>query len=466
MKATNSIRQPQLFGNLIILLVTFLSFSFNSLVAKNNAKLSQVFTSEAAPNDKQVLKLYDDNSYEFLHFVIVHKKPKVIREQGSYVLESKKLKLKSRNKKGVIDHPKHYFFLSEKGLFKSRAHAKKVNASPALATNKDSKYYETFYIDSIFGKVSNDQKVFNKLADPEWAIQERKLKDDQEEKMLKKELERMDSIYNSNLIRDSLDLLLWQSEIKKLKAVIIVSDVDGDEPDGWWNKEYIAEQKKNAKYLREHGVLVKEFYHPNTKWKDIVKACQGANIFIYSGHGSNQGINHPSGGLCLVDGIHGADEIKSEFKLHKNALVIFNSACYSAGSSSSDVTDIGYREAQLRTGEYAYPFLINCGGAYIADCNFGLVTTLFNSLFKGKTLVEIYKKSIITNEKIEPIATYNYITNYNVCVSSRPVESGFKNITTYYSNGKKTVEKVKNHKGYYLSYVSKPNYSIMDLLKK
>ena len=139
MKATTLIRQPLPFAYIIITFFTFLSFSFNSLVAKNNVKLSQVFTTEVSASDKQVLKLYDDNSYEFLHFVIAFKKPKVIREQGSYSLESNKLKLKSRTKKGVIDHPKHYFFLSEKGLFKSKAQSKRVNAVPALASNKDSK---------------------------------------------------------------------------------------------------------------------------------------------------------------------------------------------------------------------------------------------------------------------------------------------------------------------------------------
>ncbi|MFY8184514.1 MAG: hypothetical protein ACOVLD_00475, partial [Bacteroidia bacterium] len=199
MKATTLIRQPLPFAYIIITFFTFLSFSFNSLVAKNNAKLSQVFTTEVSASDKQVLKLYDDNSYEFLHFVIAYKKPKVIREQGSYSLESNKLKLKSRTKKGVIDHPKHYFFLSEKGLFKSKAQSKRVNAVPALASNKDSKYYEVFYIDSVFGKVSNDPKVINKLADP---------------KLKEKKKEVINSLSES--IRDTTgNYEFWKTAIKK-----------------------------------------------------------------------------------------------------------------------------------------------------------------------------------------------------------------------------------------------------------
>jgi hypothetical protein len=118
----------------------------------------------------------------------------------------------------------------------------------------------------------------------------------------------------------------------------------------------------------------------------------------------------------------------------------------------------------LRTGEYAYPFLINNGGAYIADCNFDLVTNLFKYLFKGKTLVEIYNNHIITDETIQPIASYNYMPNYHVCVSSRPVEKGYFTLTTI-TNGVKKTERIKNFKGYYLSYVSTLNYSIRDLLK-
>ena len=432
---------------------------------KNTPILKNVFINEKDTLNKTILRLYDNKSYEFLNFKKVKNRLTAKRELGNYVLEGAKLKLKAKNEKSSFEHPHQFYYSVGKGLFEKKKEIASGSNPMLTMIVDDKKYRDPFYLDPIFGKISNNFKVFNKLNDPEWAIQEKKEREEEEERMHKRELEIMDSIYKNTLIKDSLEFIAWKTESKKLKAVIIVSDVDGDEPDGWWNKEYIAEQKKNAKYLREHGLLVKEFYHPNTKWKDIVKASEGANIFIYSGHGSNQGINHPSGGLCLVDGIHGADEIKSEIKLHQNALVIFNSACNSAGSSADDKSDIGVKEAQLRTGEYAYPFLINSGGAYIADCNFGLISKIFNSLFKGKSLVEIYIKTIISDEKIEPISNYNYLPNYKVCVSSRPLETGYKTITTHYSNGKKTVEKEKNFKEYQLSYVSEPNYSIRDLLK-
>ncbi|MBK6834273.1 MAG: hypothetical protein IPG89_08380 [Bacteroidetes bacterium] len=371
MKATNSIHKPLLFGKLIIILVTFLSFSFNSLVAKNNVKLSQVFTTDVSPSDKQVLKLYDDNSYEFLHFVIAYKKPKVIREQGSYVLESNKLKLKSRTKKGVIDHPKHYFFLSERGLFKSRAQAKRVNASPSMETNKDSKYYEVFYIDSVFGKVSNDPKVINKLADP-------KLKEKKKEVINTPSENKRDTTGNYEFWKAAIkkDIKLSIDTLRMIKAVVVVGPVEES------TKSFITEKKELVLFLRSIGVQVTEFYHPNAKWNDIVEASKGANIFIYSGHGSTMGENGGAGGLCVTDGLYSAESITNEIKLAKNALVLFNHVCGGAGSSADDTKDIGKEEAMKRVGDYAKPFIINNAAAYYANnysyCLESILTDFFN----------------------------------------------------------------------------------------
>jgi len=366
MKAINSIIQPLLVRNLIIVLVAFLSFSFNSLVAKNKAKLSQVFTSEAAPNDKQVLKLYDDNSYEFLHFVIANKKAKVLREQGSYVLESNKLKLKSRTKKGVIDHPKHYFFLSEKGLFKSRAQAKKVNAVPALAANKDAKYYEVFYMDSVFGKVSNDPNVFNKLADP-------KLKEKPKVILNPITENKRDTSGNYEFWKTALkkEIKLSVDTLRMIKAVIVV----GNDA-----KDFIQEEKNVAQFLKELGVEVIELYTPNCKWEDVKKASVDANIFIYAGHGLTIG-EEKQGTLYLNEGIIEGPSLIEGLKLHKNALVLFNHACSSAGSSAADDNDIGITEATKRVEDYAKPFVKIGAACYYANNYNDYIVPLLTKFF-------------------------------------------------------------------------------------
>lgn len=445
MKATTLIRMPLPFGNLIIILVTFLSFSFNSLVAKNNAKLSQVFTSEAGPSDKQVLKLYDDNSYEFLHFVIAYKKPKVIREQGSYVLETNKLKLKSRNKKGVIDHPKHYFFLSEKGLFKSRAQAKRVDAAPSMAANKDSKYYEAFYIDSVFGKVSNDQKVFNKLADPKLkekpkvvepveivipepivvpvAIVESKIK-------VKKEIT---YVNHFNTVKESKKVKLPSSTRRMIKAVIVVGN-DG--------KEFINEEKEVANFLKALGVKVVELYTPNCKWEDVKKASKGAHIFIYAGHGTTDGADK-QGTLYLNEGIIEGPNLVEGLKLHKNAFVLFNHACESAGTSADDTKDIGIALATKRVEDYAKPFVKLNVGCYYANNYYDYIIPVLIKFFNGVKIKDIYNHDASQWTTIETRKTYGYNKKYEISVAS-------------------CKEPIKR---YSVAYVGIPTFTVHDLFK-
>ena len=108
-------------------------------------------------------------------------------------------------------------------------------------------------------------------------------------------------------------------KIKKLKAVFIVGPVEED------TKEFIAEQKKNAAYLKGLGVQVVEFYHPNAKQKDIIAGAQNANMLIYAGHG---GVSV----YCLTNGVVNTVDLLKDLNLHKNAIIIFNHACESAGS--------------------------------------------------------------------------------------------------------------------------------------
>jgi hypothetical protein len=449
MKATTSIRQPLLLGDLIILLVGFLSFSFNALAAKNNAKLSQVFTSEAAPNDKQVLKLYDDNSYEFLHFVIEHKKPKVIREQGSYVLESNKLKLKSRNKKGVIDHPKHYFFLSEKGLFKSRAQAKKVNALPALATNKDSKYYEVFYIDSVFGKVSNDPKVFNKLADT-------KLKEKPKEIINPITEVKRDTLGNYEYLKSALykNIRLSVDTLRMIKAVIVV----GNDA-----KDFIGEQKKVAAFLKGLGVNVTELYWPNAKWEDVKKASENANIFLYSGHGGTDPTSESAkeGTMYLNEGVISGSNITESLKLHKNALVLFSHACESAGSSALDTKDIGVNEATKRVEDYAKPFVKLGAACYYSNNYNDYVIPLLTKFFNGTRIKDIYnsdatKWDVVANRKI-----YAYNKKYEAAIAISKTANEYTQ--TMYKKGKPVEVKLKPFKSYDVAYVGVPTFTVHDL---
>lgn len=428
-------------------------------------QLKQVFTTKVISGNKDILKLYDDNTYEFLFFQIKNKKPVVKRERGTYHWKKNKLSLAMKGKTMIKEHSTRFIYKEEKGLYKVRFFDVKKAQEPEYAITDDKKYWEPLYFDSVYGYITNDKKALKKIIQLKKEEPVKPAETEQPSEPAKvSELINEDGEVTTTETNNTENFILPAGSLKKLKAVIVVSDVDGDEPDGWWNKTFLAQQKMNAQYLRERGVQVKEFYHPNTKWKDIVKASEGANLFIYSGHGSNQGINYPSGGLCLLDGIKHASEIKSELKLHKNALVIFNSACSSAGSSADDKKDIGYKEAQKRVAEYAYPFLVNTNGAYLANNNIDWMIPFFMSFFSGKSLNEIYTKELLKDNKAVPPAVYSYDMSYKVGVSYYLPSNPFDEIITI-SNGKRTVEKVKSHNEYSLAYVSKPGYGLRDLIK-
>ncbi len=226
----------------------------------------------------------------------------------------------------------------------------------------------------------------------------------------------------------------------------------------------IEEKKKLAKYLRGLGIKVVEFYPPNDKWESIVLATHGASIFIYSGHGSNQGINYDVGGICLTKNIYSSQEITDNFKLNRNALVIFKSVCGAAGSSASDESDIGKTEAFKRVSEYAYPFYKLNAGAYYANNYTGSVIPFLESFFKHGTVKNIYKKQASQYQKIQGFIPFQYAKKFEVGVAAEDGSNEMK--TIYETIGNKTrVKKIKDFKSYDVAFVARPNFTVVDLFR-
>lgn len=424
-------------------------YNHSKFPSKNSVQLKFVFTAETDSTNKDILKLYDDFTYEFLFFQKNKNKPKVKREKGTYTLRKNKLALNKETKAEIKEHPFHFTYIENKGLSKAqRFGSSKKEVELLYVSNNDPKFWLPIYNDPYFGDITNDKKVTKKIIEkkPEYnpvATLPTYTIDVQKEK-------------EANAITDNIGLsnmFLSKDSLKKIKAIFIVGPVEES------TKEFIDEQKKNAKYLKSLGIQVIEFYHPNAKWKDIVKASEGANILVYAGHGG-------VAVFCVTGQVVEGDVIQRDLKLHKNAIVIFNHACESAGSSLVDTKDIGQVEAFRRVGDYAKPFIESNVSVYYANNYNDCLIPFFTSFFQRKPIKEIYNKQATEWNKIEARKKYQYDPNFEISVASKNGTNEMRTLT-WYQNGKVSkIEKFKDCKTYDIAYVGKPSFTVIDLFKQ
>lgn len=410
-----------------LLLVGLFQFVSIKLLAGNPKtkpviNLKSVFMNETDVKNKEILKLYDDLSYEFLFFEFYNKKARVKREKGTYNLKKQKLTLKNSGKTQPKEHSERFILKENNGLFACNRFGKISNFNqPSYLDNKDAKYWQETYKDSAFGEITNDRKAPRKIVEVKPVY----------EPVAKEFVPSSYEHYKTE--SDIVDLsLISRDSLRKLKAIIIVGSVEN------LTGEFIVEQQKTAAYLRSVGVRVFEFFHPHANWKDILKESEGAHIFIYSGHGT-------ASVLCLTDGIVYGNTIEKELKLHKNALVIFNHACESAGSSATDKGDIGKAEALRRVGDYAKPYVDLKAGAYFANNYYNCLPSFLNSFFQRIRMKDLYTKEATNYAKIEVVKKYNYDFQFEIGVSSNKDSKGISD--------------------YNVAYVGKPNYTVNDLFK-
>jgi hypothetical protein len=218
----------------------------------------------------------------------------------------------------------------------------------------------------------------------------------------------------------------------KLKAVLIVG------PQEKGTAEAIMRMSRIASFLSANNIKVYTFYDKNTDWKSIVRTAKDADIFIYAGHGNEEC------GLVLKENIE-KDSILKDLKLNKNALVIFQSVCYGAGSSATDYTDIGKDEAVRRVNAYADLFF-NCGvGCYYAINTVGGSETFLRNFFNESDVKSCFKISC-TYKEIESNTYCNFNSGYNMGLASSFSCSGLKL--------------------YNIAYISKPGYELSSMFNK
>jgi len=161
------------------------------------------------------------------------------------------------------------------------------------------------------------------------------------------------------------------------KVVIVVGATEGTTPSYRTDADQIY-----AEAIKYTPNVIK-VYSPNATWAVVKAAAQGASVFVYLGHGYGfpspyKSILTPSvhDGMGLNEFLNQGDSDKkywgesyvgSEIRLAKNAVVILNHLCYSAGSSETGAPEPTIPVARERVDNFASGFLRAGARAVLAD---------------------------------------------------------------------------------------------------
>ena len=231
------------------------------------------------------------------------------------------------------------------------------------------------------------------------------------------------------------------SSPKRIEAVCIVgSDVGYD---------YETRTEEIAEFLESKNVKVHRFYDGNNNWDQIKRVAENCSFFIYSGHGTNLGLDGGYGGM-VVDNFISAQQIVNELKFKKDAIVVFQSACGSAGSSSGDQGDIGVKKACDRVIGTATPFLLSGAKVFYANNYIGGAKDFVSNILEGKTINEAFITTTETWNKIEK--------------NEQLIDKRLSPIFQIGMSSEKQWNKANSkRKGYHIAYVGVPNFKLNEL---
>lgn len=475
---------------------------------KEKKIVEHVFISAKDSLSKHVLKLYRDQCYEYIVFTKNNARVSSKRETGKYFFSNEKLQLKPNNKKSAMKHAFRYGINDEGNLYGHSFLLKLRNKSELLIRDDVQKYLDAQYNDPVFGTIQNDYYASNKVKStaktnnnsaksinanlnkskssnennvayktPKGGMEiehnigyegaklvknERKVKVDDYEFTLEKEdsIDFIEKKCSRMFIDSSVYIKPVRASLKslsKLKVTVLVGAELGSVEAG-----FIKEAKEITAFLSSQGMKVSLLY-PRSTWQEVIQAGIGSHVFIYMGHGSNQGKKYDSsGGICVRDGIFGYNSIVNELKLSKNALVVFNHACRSAGTSADDVGyDIGIDEAVNRVISYSEAFLDLGAGMYYANNYSYCLISFFKKFISGMGARQIYDTEKNYNKEIRYRYPIEGRDGVEVTVSSDMVE-----INKIYEEKLKKVsnQNYKLNVQYPMAQVGPANYTIHDLI--
>jgi hypothetical protein len=189
-----------------------------------------------------------------------------------------------------------------------------------------------------------------------------------------------------------------------MKVVIVVGPVES------MTSTYIYDAKVLAKQARSYGASVTEIYSPYATWGRVRRAAQGANLFIYLGHGNGWpspyapfratskdglGLNATSGNGNSNNKYYGEYYLINYIRLAANAVVILNHLCYSAGNSESWQPNPTKSVAKQRIDNYGAGFLRTGARAVFAEARNRAGYILYSLFRTSRTMRQIFWSSTL-----------------------------------------------------------------------
>jgi hypothetical protein len=178
------------------------------------------------------------------------------------------------------------------------------------------------------------------------------------------------------------------------KVVIVVG------PAGSNTSNYIYNAKKLAAQARSYGATVYELYSPNATWARVRQYSQGANLFIYLGHGNGYPSPYGAFSKYTKDGLglnttagssrhtyYGEYYVDRYLQFAPNAVVILNRLCYASGNSEWGSANPTKSTAIKRVDNYGAGFLRTGARAVFAE-GIASASYILYSLFKTSRTIK------------------------------------------------------------------------------
>jgi hypothetical protein len=184
-----------------------------------------------------------------------------------------------------------------------------------------------------------------------------------------------------------------------VKVVIVVGPVEGN------TARYKEHGHHYADLARSMGATVTEVFSPYATWSKVKAAAQGANIFIYIGHGNGSpspygtfsperrnglGLNASYGNGNSNVKYYGQTPVRESLDLANDSVVLLNHLCYASGNSEPGRALPSKSVAMQRADGYGTGFLRTGAKAVFANGHGSLDSIISDLLTTDKTVGQMF----------------------------------------------------------------------------